>query len=177
MRVKKIYCLLETVEKAVCSAISVFVGQNLGAMKMVRIRKGMKSMTVFAFLFAAWLALVLLVFGDSLIGLFLNKNQDPADLKEAYRAARVYLNVQCVFYFFYGAHAFLQRSRPGAWGISGISYDSCVSANCRKVADGSAACSGAGAGWYVSARRSRSTCQPAGRCHTDFVFMRRLERE
>ncbi|MFR1892357.1 MATE family efflux transporter [Hungatella hathewayi] len=97
---EKIYCLLETVEKAVCSAISVFVGQNLGAMKMVRIRKGMKSMTVFAFLFAAWLALVLLVFGDSLIGLFLNKNQDPADLKEAYRAARVYLNVQCVSIFF-----------------------------------------------------------------------------
>ena len=53
---EKIYCLLETVEKAVCSAISVFVGQNLGAMKMVRIRKGMKSITVFAFLFAAWLA-------------------------------------------------------------------------------------------------------------------------
>ena len=69
-------------------------------MKMVRIRKGMKSMTVFAFLFAAWLALVLLVFGDSLIVLFLNKNQDPADLKEAYRAARVYLNVQCVSIFF-----------------------------------------------------------------------------
>lgn len=48
---EKIYCLLETVEKAVCSAISVFVGQNLGAMKIARIRKGMKSMTIFAFFF------------------------------------------------------------------------------------------------------------------------------
>ena len=97
---EKIYCLLETVEKAVCSAISVFVGQNLGAMKIARIRKGMKSMTIFAFFFSVWLAFVLTVYGDSLIGLFLNKNQDPADLEGAYRAARVYLNVQCISVFF-----------------------------------------------------------------------------
>lgn len=97
---EKIYCLLETVEKAACSAISVFVGQNLGAMKIARIRKGMKSMTVIAFLFSAWLALVLLLFGDSMIGLFLNKNQDPRELAQAYHAARVYLNVQSISIFF-----------------------------------------------------------------------------
>lgn len=97
---EKIYCLLETVEKAVCSAISVFVGQNLGAMKIARIRKGMKAMTVTAFLFAAWLAMVLLLFGDSMIGLFLNKNQDPGEAAQAYRAARMYLNIQSISIFF-----------------------------------------------------------------------------
>ena len=95
----KIYGLLETVEKAVCSAISVFVGQNLGANMLGRIRKGMNSMTVFAFVFSGWLALMLLVFGDFFIGLFLNENQNPQDLKEAYHAARIYLNIQCISVF------------------------------------------------------------------------------
>ena len=96
----KIYSLLETIEKAACSAISVFVGQNLGAKKVGRIRSGMKKMTAFAFLFSAVLVLILFWFGDSLIGLFLSEKQSPHELKEAFDAARVYLNVQSISVFF-----------------------------------------------------------------------------
>lgn len=95
----KIYSLLESVEKAVCSGISVYVGQNLGAGRLDRIRRGMRSMIRFALLFSAWLSVNLLVFGDGLIGLFLAENQSPEQLREAYGAARIYLNVQCISVF------------------------------------------------------------------------------
>lgn len=143
----KIYCFLETVEKAICSGISVYVGQNLGARQILRIRQGMRSMTVVAFVFSALLALGLQLCGDTMIRLFLNQNQDPADLELAYTVTKTYLNVQsaAVFlmvpmHFYRGAIQALGHAvypliagvmqviaralsisfLPGIWGLAGM---------------------------------------------------------
>ncbi len=94
------YSFLETIEKAVCSGVSVYVGQNYGAEKPDRISVGMKYMAAFAFLFSVALAVVLLTLGDPMLRLFIGEAEDPTVAKTALEAAWIYIHVNCIGVFF-----------------------------------------------------------------------------
>lgn len=95
----RIYCLLETSEKAVVSGIGVFVGQNMGAKNYDRIREGMRHMAIFSMLFSVAVMVILWSAGDLMVMPFLNQNQPAADLELALSSARTYLRVQAFSIF------------------------------------------------------------------------------
>lgn len=72
----KIFTLLESVIIAVQTGLSVFIGQNLGADKLERVRKGQHQIVVFALILSLLLNFVVQGLAPQLAGLFLS-HSDP----------------------------------------------------------------------------------------------------
>ena len=120
----KLYGLLEIAALSYCYAVTTYVGQNYGAGEHDRIRKGMKSALGLFLVTALVIAVIIVVFGRAITGLFLTAD-DPALLAEAGKVAYTYLCVMAaclpVLYLLYLYQAGLQGlGRTGVGMITGI---------------------------------------------------------
>lgn len=57
---------------ALSVALSAFVGQNMGAFKMDRVREGFRVTIIFASIISVLVSIVILIFGKNLMGIFTN---------------------------------------------------------------------------------------------------------
>ena len=76
------------------NAFSTYVAQNYGAGKTERIRKGMKDAILGAFVFCMIISVLVVGFGDRLMGLFLKEES-----AEAIAIGAGYLRIEGAFYF------------------------------------------------------------------------------
>ncbi|MCM1123429.1 MAG: MATE family efflux transporter, partial [Eubacterium sp.] len=76
------------------NAFSTYVAQNYGAGKTGRIRKGMKDAVLGAFVFCMIISVLVVGFGDRLMGLFLKEEG-----AEAIAIGAGYLRIEGAFYF------------------------------------------------------------------------------
>lgn len=83
------YALLSTPYEAIGTAAATYTGQNLGAGKLDRIPKGTKVCMMIGTVYAAFAFLLVWLFGDSFIMLFLNA--DAAQVSEILDYGRLYL--------------------------------------------------------------------------------------
>lgn len=74
----KLYGLLEVSATSFGFATTTYTGQNLGAGKYSRIRRGMKSSVLMAVVTSVFISAVILIFGRFLIGIFLDANVENA---------------------------------------------------------------------------------------------------
>lgn len=79
----KLYGLLEIAATSYGYAVTSFVGQNLGAKLLKRIKSGMRSAAVIALLTSAVIALCMLVFGRAFLGLFISGTPEEAEASMA----------------------------------------------------------------------------------------------
>lgn len=89
----KIFCILEAIIMAVQTGVSVFVGQNLGAQKIVRIRDGLIRITIVTFGMIIVMGTVAMALRRPMLNLFLSV-EDPVSYEEAFRVA--YDSCACV---------------------------------------------------------------------------------
>lgn len=90
----KLYGVLEIAATSYGYAMITFVGQNLGAGKVDRIRSGMRCGVTVAMLTSSVIAAVMLVFGKAIVGSFLSGT--PEDVAKALEVGCVYLNFMSV---------------------------------------------------------------------------------
>lgn len=88
----KMYGLLEAAAISYGFAVTTYVGQNLGARKYDRIRRGVRISAVIGLAVAASLTVIMLFLGRSILRLFINSEADPAVLE----VAVTYLNFMTV---------------------------------------------------------------------------------
>ena len=75
-------------------AVATFSGQNFGAGKMDRVRKGVRSAIIFSGCLSVVMSFILYGFGDDIARLFLDGNNDDAIF-----ASKTYLQTIAIFYF------------------------------------------------------------------------------
>ena len=75
----KLYGVLEVAATSYGYAMITYVGQNLGAGKVDRIKKGMRSAVLIAIITAAIIAVCMLLFGHQILGCFISGNPDEAE--------------------------------------------------------------------------------------------------
>lgn len=80
------------------NAVSSFTGQNIGAGKHERIKKGYKSALIMIGVFCAFAVTMLFIFGDNLIGMFVDSVENPGVIGIGCQ----YLRIVSLFYFFMG---------------------------------------------------------------------------
>ena len=68
----KLYGILEIAATSYGFAVTSYVGQNLGARQVRRIKKGMRSAVLIAFLTSVVIAVAMLLFGKLFLGLFIS---------------------------------------------------------------------------------------------------------
>lgn len=90
----KLYGVLEIAASSYGYAMSTYVGQNLGAGKLDRIKQGLKSGIIIAILTSLVIATVMLAFGIQILSLFVSG--DPAEVGETLEVAYAYLSVMSV---------------------------------------------------------------------------------
>ncbi len=90
----KLYGLLEIAATSYGYAMTSFVGQNLGAKLIDRIKKGMHSATVVALLTSAVIAIAMLLSGKLFLGLFISGT--PEEFEGAMGIAYHYLSIMAV---------------------------------------------------------------------------------
>lgn len=90
----KLYGVLEVAATSYGYAMITYVGQNLGAGKIDRIKKGMRSAIVIALVTAAVIAACMLLFGRAILGCFISGN--PEEVRQAMVIAYHYLSVMSV---------------------------------------------------------------------------------
>ncbi len=73
-------------------ALTTYSGQNMGAGKIDRVKKGFRQATLITFLFSLLLIPVAYLLGPQIVGCFIN---DPATIEIAYKALRI--NALCYF--------------------------------------------------------------------------------
>lgn len=91
----KLYGLLEMAAISFGFAVTTYTGQNLGAGKLDRIRKGMRSAMAMAALTSFAVSAVMLIFGRTILHLFVSG--DPAQIEEVVGIAYHYLSVMSWF--------------------------------------------------------------------------------
>lgn len=90
----KLYGLLEIAATSYGYAMVTYVGQNLGAGKIERIRSGMRAAVGIAVGTSVIIALVMLIFGKYMLGLFISGT--PQVVEQTMRIAYFYLAVMSV---------------------------------------------------------------------------------
>lgn len=83
---KRIYSLMEIVGGAIEGAVAVYVAQNFGARRMDRVRLGVRVARRILLVSSCAIALIVVVFGRQLVGLFLSP--ESADFAEVARVAQ-----------------------------------------------------------------------------------------
>lgn len=87
----KLYGILEIAAISYGYAVVTYVGQNLGAGRMDRIRKGYRSSLLIAVLTSAVIAACMLIFGKAIVSLFISGTAEQTT--EAVKIACLYLNI------------------------------------------------------------------------------------
>lgn len=90
----KLYGVLEIAATSYGYAMITYVGQNLGAGKVDRIRKGMRCAITVALGTSVVIAAVMLVFGNQIVGAFISGT--PEDVLEATKVGYTYLAIMSV---------------------------------------------------------------------------------
>ncbi|HCW53812.1 MAG TPA: MATE family efflux transporter [Clostridium sp.] len=80
------------------NAVSTFTGQNIGANKPERIKKGYKAALIMIGVFCAFTATTLFLFGHKLIGLFVDSFSNSSVIDIGVQ----YMRIVSLFYFFMG---------------------------------------------------------------------------
>lgn len=82
---------------ALAATVATYTAQNYGANKMSRIRDGAKASILLALIMSAISALIIILFGKSIVALFMDV-PDPVVIN----MAQQYLNIIIIFFFFLG---------------------------------------------------------------------------
>lgn len=90
----KLYGVLEIAATSYGYAMITYVGQNLGAGKLGRIRSGMRNALAVALAASAVIALIMLLLGQGIVGLFISGS--PEEVTVATRVAYDYLVIMSV---------------------------------------------------------------------------------
>ena len=85
----KLYGVLEIAASSYGYAMITYVGQNLGANKVDRIRFGMKIAVIISIATSLLIAAVMLIFGKTIVGAFISGS--PEEITEAIRVGYIYL--------------------------------------------------------------------------------------
>lgn len=91
----KLYGVLEVAATSYGYAMITYVGQNLGAGKIERIKKGMKAALLIATVTAAVIAVCMLLFGHGILGCFISGKPEEAEM--TMEIAYHYLFIMSVF--------------------------------------------------------------------------------
>jgi Na+-driven multidrug efflux pump len=91
----KLYGLLEVASLSYGYAMSTYVGQNLGARKIQRIRHGVRTGAILGVLTSLAIALCMILFGRNIVSLFIDLKAPGAE--EAVRIACEYLTIMASF--------------------------------------------------------------------------------
>lgn len=91
----KLYGILEIAATSYGYAMITYVGQNLGAGKLDRIRRGMRSANAVAVLTSIVIAAAMLLFGKWILGAFISGT--PQETEQALNVAYFYLSVMSLF--------------------------------------------------------------------------------
>lgn len=87
----KLYGVLEIAASSYGYAMITYVGQNLGAGKIDRIRKGMRWAITVAVATSLVIAAVMLIFGKGIVGAFISGT--PEEVEQATKVAYTYLSI------------------------------------------------------------------------------------
>lgn len=79
----KLYGILEIAATSYGYAVTSYVGQNLGARLLARIKRGMRSAAVIAFITSVAIGVAMLVFGKLFLGLFISGTPEEIDASMA----------------------------------------------------------------------------------------------
>ena len=90
----KLYGVLEIAATSYGYAMITYAGQNLGAGRVDRIRQGMKAANLVAVVTSALIALVMLVFGKVILGMFISGT--PEEVEQAMKVAYRYLSTMSI---------------------------------------------------------------------------------
>ncbi len=90
----KLYGVLEIAASSFGYAMITYVGQNLGAQKIDRIRYGVKCATAVAVATSLLIAAVMILFGKNIISLFISGT--PHEVAEATAVGYTYLAIMCI---------------------------------------------------------------------------------
>ena len=106
----KLYGVLEMAAISYGYAIVSYVGQNLGAGKIDRIKKGIYTSAFLAFLTSAFISIMMFLFGKFLLSMFISG--DPTQAEQVLGIAWHYLSIMasclCILYFLYVYRSALQ---------------------------------------------------------------------
>lgn len=91
----KLYGVLEIAAVSYGYAITTYVGQNLGAKKYQRIRKGVHSGTYMALLTSVVISGVMVLFGRNILSLFVSG--EPEQIRQVLDIAYKYLFIMAIF--------------------------------------------------------------------------------
>lgn len=91
----KLYGLLEIAATSYGYGLTTYVGQNFGAIKLDRVKKGISSATLLAVATSLVIATLMLVFGRSVTMIFISQD-DPILAKTAGDIAYQYLCTMCI---------------------------------------------------------------------------------
>lgn len=119
----KMYGLLEIAALSFGYTMTTYVGQNLGARKLDRIRRGVRDAVLISVLTAVVIGVLMLVFGKPLLGLFISGAE--SDRQNTIATAYEYLSVMSIFlpvlYILYVVRSSLQgMGRSVMTMVSGI---------------------------------------------------------
>lgn len=81
------------------AALSAFVGQNLAAQKLKRIKNGFRATLIMSGIVCIILTIFVVFFGDSIMRLFVDPNEK--DIAEVIRIGHEYLVIVCSFYILF----------------------------------------------------------------------------
>ena len=106
----KLYGILEMAAISYGYAIVTYVGQNLGAGQISRIKKGVHVSGFLAFLTSAFISVMIFIFGKHILRMFISG--DPAQTEQVLGIAWHYLSIMasvlCILYFLYVYRSALQ---------------------------------------------------------------------
>ena len=106
----KLYGVLEMAAISYGYAVVSYVGQNLGAGEITRIKKGVHASSILAFLTSAFISIVMFLFGKTLLSMFISG--DPEQTSQVLAIAWHYLSIMasclCILYFLYVYRSALQ---------------------------------------------------------------------
>src|SRR5699024_1708599 len=90
----KLYGILEIAATSYGFAVTSYVGQNLGARLVRRIKKGLRSAALIALVTSVIIGVAMLVFGRLVLGLFISG--DPQQVEASMEIAYHYLSIMSV---------------------------------------------------------------------------------
>lgn len=106
----KLYGVLEMAAISYGYAVVSYVGQNLGAGEISRIKKGVYASAFLAFLTSVFISAIMFLFGKTLLSMFISG--DPAQTEQVLAIAWHYLSIMasclCILYFLYVYRSALQ---------------------------------------------------------------------
>lgn len=90
----KLYGILEVAATSYGYSIQTYVGQNIGAGKIKRIRKGVKAALLVSFVTSVVIALIMIISGNSILGMFITGTKE--EIQEGIKVAYTYLTIMSV---------------------------------------------------------------------------------